>query len=213
MGMGNQEQMWDSIYSQALQGEVKSKPSGFVEEVEANLNPNSYVLELGCGLANDSMYLVSKGHRVTASDFSVNVIQHDLRSYGQVPNIIFSWQDLAQPFNYDSNSFDLVYARLSLHYFNHKVTKLIFSEISRVLRPDGRLAFMCKSTKDPLYGLGSKIEDNMFDLNGHIRHFFDKDYVETLLDKKFIIDELIEEEIVLKEKTSAVVKVIATNKA
>jgi SAM-dependent methyltransferase len=77
-------------------------------------------------------------------------------------------------------SFDVVYARLSLHYFDDAATRRVFQHIARVLRPAGLLAFMCKSTDDPLYGNGVALEPHVFE-SAHRRHFFSEAYVHSLL--------------------------------
>ena len=110
------------------------------------------------------------------------------------------------------SEFDGVYARLSLHYFTDDVTKSIFREICRVLKPNGYLCFICKSTNDPLYGKGTEIEKDMFENNGHIRHFFSEDYAKSLLVNDFTIEKLESGDEKFYGKDSAFVKVIAKAK-
>lgn len=45
----------------------------------------------------------------------------------------------------------------------------------------GRLAFICKTTNDQFYGKGTHLEEDMFDNEGHIRHFFSEDYTRSSL--------------------------------
>ena len=82
---------------------------------------------------------------------------------------------------FQTDEFDGVYARLSLHYYPDQINRLLFQDIHRVLKIGGRLAFLCKSTDDPLYGKGQQLEKNMFENKGHVRHFFDESYTNTLL--------------------------------
>ncbi len=77
----------------------------------------------------------------------------------------------------------MIYAHLSLHYFNDKTTKEIFNKLYKILKKDGLLFVKCKSTNDMLYGQGRKLEENMYEYQNHIRHFFDKKYTTTLLAK------------------------------
>lgn len=42
---------------------------------------------------------------------------------------------------------------------------------------------MCKSTDDRLYGQGDEIEADMYELDGHVRHFFSKEYTRALLNE------------------------------
>ena len=89
------------------------------------------------------------------------------------------------PFPFENNSFDCVYARLSLHYFSDRVTWNIIKDVHRILNQDGLLLFVCKSLEDSLYGKGTKIEKDVYELNDHIRHFFSKDYAKDLLKNRF----------------------------
>lgn len=80
------------------------------------------------------------------------------------------------------NSFDVVYAHLSLHYFDDETTKKIFKKISFILKPGGYLFVKCKSTDDKLYGVGKKIGIDMYQKKGEwLRHFFSKRYMEEML--------------------------------
>ena len=110
-------------------------------------------------------------------------------------------------------AFDAVYARLSLHYFPDAVTRQMFGEIRRVLRPDGMLAFMCKSTADPLYGEGNQIEPDMFLRDGKVRHFFSEAYARECLRAGYQIDALWSGPETVYDGPSNVVRVRATRLA
>jgi ubiquinone/menaquinone biosynthesis C-methylase UbiE len=139
------------------------------------------LLELGCGSGEDAAFLGRNGHTVVATDFSNCVIDFASRRYGGKCGVIFKKQDLRERLNFPDGGFDGVYARLSLHYFSEAQTRLIMAEIARVLKPSGRLLFMCKSTDDPLFGLGELIAPNTYCYKGHVRHFFDISYTSELL--------------------------------
>lgn len=47
-------------------------------------------------------------------------------------------------FPFEDNSFDFIYSRLSLHYFNESDLNGIFDEIKRMVKIDGYFAFSCK---------------------------------------------------------------------
>jgi ubiquinone/menaquinone biosynthesis C-methylase UbiE len=163
------------------------KPTAFAEEVIKTINPSSKILELGCGAGNDSVGFAQAGHTVIATDFSEVAIKRNSESFKDFAALSFEVLDISEPMRFHNGEFDVVYARLSLHYFTDKVTRKICSEIHRVLKPDGYLCFICKSTQDPLYGKGIEIEKDMYELNGHIRHFFNEEYTKSLLRDKFAI--------------------------
>jgi ubiquinone/menaquinone biosynthesis C-methylase UbiE len=61
-----------------------------------------------------------------------------------------------------------------LHYFNDQITKQIFTEIYRVLKKGGILAFFTNSINDPEYSTGEKIEDNFFVIDGVNKRYLSK---------------------------------------
>lgn len=89
------------------------------------------------------------------------------------------------------------------------MTEAIFGEIHRVLGPGGLLAFVRKSDQDRLYGQGTMIEPDMFELHGHIRHFFTEAYARQCLEGAFEIEHLAMRSVELDGGTSSVVEVIA----
>lgn len=183
----SQKANWDKIYSGRGTNKGPSKPSEFAKKAAGLFPPNSTILELGCGTRSDSVYFTGLGHLAVATDFLDSVIETNKKSV-RIPNLQYKVMDLTQPFPYKDSDFDVVYARLSLHYFDDPTTKQVFGEIRRVLKPGGLLAFMCKSTKDPLYGVGDPFGKDIFVSKGHIRHFFSNEYVLKLLAGKFEVE-------------------------
>ena len=140
------------------------------------------LLEIGCGQGREAVALARNGFRVSAFDHSsvaiaaakTNAIREDVR-------VDFVEHDAAQPLPYASGTFGGTFAHLSLHYFDHLTTRGIFAEIARVLKPSGVLLFTVRSDRDPLFGQGDCIGAKTFCREGHVRHFFDKPYVEDML--------------------------------
>ena len=147
----------------------------------------SDVLDIGCGQGHDLRAMARAGHRVAGLDFSPLAIRQARRK-------VYGWrfpkrrksdlrvQDIADGLSFEDGRFDGVYSHLALHYFRDDVTRRIFGEIERVLRPGGLLAFSVKSTDDPYYGDGEQLGEHIFSRKGHVRHFFDDGYVKDLLD-------------------------------
>ena len=89
-------------------------------------------------------------------------------------------------FLFQENLFDVIYAHLSLHYFDDEITLQIFNRLYYCLKPNGMIFVKCKSIEDPLFGKGKKLGENMY-LEGHLRHFFDKEFMKMNLNKFKII--------------------------
>ncbi len=207
--MQDQRQLWDNAHTNLGLHVHSLRQTQFAEEVEATIPKASTILELGCGEGNDSAYFAKQGHAVVATDFSDVVIEQNHERWSQT-NLLFKVQDTSEHLQYDDNSFGVVYARLSLHYSTDEITQKIFAEINRVLKPDGYLCFICKEVSDAIYGKGTQIESDMFELDGHVRHFFSEVYARKLLsDIGFRIESLTKGQEKIYERQSAFIKIIA----
>ena len=163
------------------------------------------LLDVGCGDGRDSVYFFDKGLKITAVDFSASGIKK-LKS--QNPDINCVLADIRK-IKFKANSFDVIYAHLSLHYFDNKTTSKIFDNLYSVLKKNGLLFIKCKSTDDALFGKGQKVGENMYK-KGHTRHFFSKKYMEEKL-KKFRILKIQKTSSVYHNYKSAFIEAIATN--
>jgi len=138
------------------------------------------ILDLGCGRSRDPLFFTKNGLEVTALDVSKNRLE-SLRRMG-LKNITLANQDIKN-IKFPDNSFDVIYSHLSLHYFDDKTTTKILDKLYRILKKNGLFFVKCKSVDDVMYGKGKKIGENIYNLDGHVRHFFDKDYMIDKLNK------------------------------
>jgi ubiquinone/menaquinone biosynthesis C-methylase UbiE len=185
----DQRLVWNKKHTLGDHEKYRNDVNLFAKMVLPELKKGSSLLDLGCGIGKDDNYFASNGVTITATDFSDVVIADDIAKY-QLPNLAFVVSDLSEPLPHSANSFNAVYAHLSLHYFSDDKTREIFAEIARVLKPSGRLFFACKSIHDHLYGEGEEVAQDTFVRKGHIRHFFSLDYCKDLLAKDYVVDRL-----------------------
>lgn len=146
------------------------------------------LLELGCGDGRDTKHFLKNGFTVSTIDIAPKCVERIKNICGNRINA--SCQDIKN-LKFNDNSFDIVYAHLTLHYFNDEDTTKIFNKIHNLLKKDGVFFVKCKSNKDRLCGVGEKIDDCTF-FKGHIRHFFSLEYLNSKL-SNFEILELDEE--------------------
>lgn len=172
---------------------LKTSASDCANEASKILNiKNKNILEIWCGVGYDSSFFEEKGGNITAIDFSNYVIQQNKIIFKK-SNINFIELDTKNIWNYKFNkTFDLVFARLSLHYFNTTTTKKIIQNIYKLMNNSWFLYFSVKSTNDQKYLAGEEIEKNIFINKWHLIHLFNKKELENLL-KQFKIIKLQEE--------------------
>ena len=129
------------------------------------------VLDLGCGIGYESDYLSQKGLKVVACDFSEVALGRLKERLSGVETVL---HDISETLPFEDESFDLVVADLSLHYFDSETTKSIMSEIKRILTRKGCLLARVNSIYDVNHGAGGgeKIEENYYFVGGYNKRFF-----------------------------------------
>lgn len=158
---------WAKLHDLYSDKDWATKPSMFAEIVKDYLPEYGVILELGAGLGQDSAYFTELGYKVVATDLNIDKL-------ATIADGKFLTQavDLRENLPFADDSFNVVYAHLSLHYFDTVTTEQIFSEIYRVLKPGGLLAFFTNSTADPEYGQGKLLEQDYFEIEGTPKRYF-----------------------------------------
>ena len=184
----------------------KNPPNDFARKAYAVVRKGNSktLLDLGCGDGRDSVYFAERGLHVHALDFSKNGIEN-IKSLN--PNIKTFLGDIKN-MKFKKGSFDIIYAHLSLHYFNDQETTKIFKALYRILKKGGLIFVKCKSTDDALYGKGKRIGPDMYQ-KGHIRHFFSREYMASKL-QRFRVLKLCKTSSVYHAYKSSFIEAIAT---
>ncbi len=114
----------------------------------------SHVLDIGCGMGGKTVVYSEAGARVVGVDISPSkVVQAHSYALSREVRALFITGD-AETLPFADNSFDLVIANDSLEHFSDPAST--FSELSRVLRPGGRLFLFFTPWHSPL---GSHLYD------------------------------------------------------
>jgi SAM-dependent methyltransferase len=111
----------------------------------AGISPGERVLDVGCGCGDasfDLARLVGSGGRVLGVDISEPILARArARAMSvQEKNVTFERGD-AQLHGFDAASFDLVFSRFGVMFFDDPVGA--FQNLRAALRPGGRAAFIC----------------------------------------------------------------------
>jgi SAM-dependent methyltransferase len=142
------------------------------------------VLELGCGTGHDAARLAGEGYSVTAIDLSGEAIeQADARSGSMVR---FAVGDMTQRLPFPDGGFDAVMSNVALHMFPDGVTRGVFAEVGRLVRPGGLFLFHVNALEDrPLrarWQPARELEaDYVAEESGQTMHFFSEAYLRELL--------------------------------
>ena len=126
-------------------------------------------LELGCGVGQYSKRLMEYGYEVTSTDISEIAIEK-VKKFNNDTKIV----DMSEKLPFEDESYDIVFASLSIHYFDDKTTKELMSEIKRVLKKDGLFigSVNGKEGLNAIKDTAIKLEENFYlNKNKYIRLF------------------------------------------
>lgn len=167
--MGNFNLYWDDIHKK-----YNSTYDDWLNKYTKLFRKDFKFVELGCGRAYCSNYLISEGFSdVIATDFSSEVLKMVQEENKDLQTMLF---DMTGGLPFGDNSVDVVIADLCLHYFDNEMTKYIIKEISRVLKKDGYLLVRVNSTKEVQKKNNlEKIEHNFYFEGNIYKRYFDEE--------------------------------------
>ncbi len=142
------------------------------------------ILELGCGTGHDAARLAGEGYPVTAIDLSGEAIEQARARSG--PMVRFAVADMTQRLPFPDGGFDAVMSNVAMHMFPDGVTRAVFAEVRRLVRPGGLFLFHVNALEDrPLRARrlpARELEaDYVAEESGQTMHFFSEPYLRELL--------------------------------
>jgi SAM-dependent methyltransferase len=185
--MDNLQHYWNAS-SATIPGD--KDPSAYAIQKEPLFPRQAVVCDLGGGSGVDSLYFASRGHYVKLVDISDHAL-------GQA-NAAAAKQGLGQQIetiqcNLDNGvvplpaaACDVVYSRLTLHYFDSATLTRLFKEIYRLLKPGAKAFLTLKSPEDAaemdyLRSTATQKEAGVFEEAGHIKTRFTLGQLNDLL--------------------------------
>jgi SAM-dependent methyltransferase len=142
------------------------------------------VLELGCGTGNDAARLAGEGYPVTAIDLSGEAIEQAQARFGAMVRFVVA--DMTQRLPFADGGFGAVMSNVAMHMFPDGVTRAVFAEVARLVRPGGLFLFHVNALEDrPLrarWQPARELEpDYVAEESGQTVHFFSEAYLRELL--------------------------------
>ncbi|MDP9275087.1 MAG: class I SAM-dependent methyltransferase [Chloroflexota bacterium] len=132
------------------------------------------VLDVGAGTGRHAIRLAERGARVTAVDFSEEMLAKARDKPGAAP-VRWLVHDVAHPLPFGTNSFDRVLSALVLEHIPIDQLAAFFRELGRVARDDGAIVVTAMHPAMFLKGVSANFRDE----SGEVRP---RSYVATLSD-------------------------------
>lgn len=141
-----------------------------------DINKEGPILDLGCGLGANTLYLKERGYEVLAADFSEEALKSIRKNIGNVRTMNIN---MLHDFPLKDELFFVIIADLSLHYFDDQTTKNLMKEIKRVLKRGGVLLARVARIDDYNFGAceGEELEHHFYFEGAYTKRFFDDEDV------------------------------------
>ena len=186
----NKGEYWNDKY---WKENIKSNQMDFIkdnwmEKYKNEICKSEYkkAIDLGCGIGQDTRWLMDNGFDVISCDIS-EIALNKLKEL--IPNSKTMKIDVKEKLPFEDNSIDLINANLSIHYFNMEKTIEIFDEIYRILKPNGLFIGRMNSDKNKEYikETTKEIEKDFYYDYGRYFRLFNKEQFDILARKWNVI--------------------------
>lgn len=160
-----------------INSEIKIYDRWLDKYIDYIKNAKKIIVDLGCGIGNDTLYIKSYGKEVLSVDYSdetLKIINQNIEGANTLK------MDFENEWLLEKNSTDLIIANLSLHYFNTETTFKIINNIKDTLIDGGILIVRLNSIDDTNYGSNSlnEIEKHYYETMNIKKRFFDKNDID-----------------------------------
>ncbi len=181
----NQNPHWEKTYIENMElfGEKPSEPAIRAEEIFKDKEVKE-IIELGGGQGRDTIFFARKGYSVTVVDYTdtgINTINKKAEMLGLTDKIKAIKCDVKTGLPFKKESFDACYSHMlyCMAFTTNELNDLC-KGIWRILRIEGMNFYTARNEKDSHYRQGIHRGEDMYEINGFIVHFFDKNKIEQL---------------------------------
>lgn len=142
------------------------------------------VLDLGSGTGRDALFFARRGMHVVALDFSqvaLDALQQNARSSGLSRAIHTVQHNVREPLPFPASTFDACYAHM-LYCMDFTLAELseLSAEVRRILKPGGIHVYTARTTGDPDFGIGVHRGEQLYEDEGFVVHFFNRNMIDRL---------------------------------
>ncbi|MDQ0380625.1 class I SAM-dependent methyltransferase [Amycolatopsis thermophila] len=106
----------------------------------AGIRPRERVLDIGCGFGTTTLLAAERGATVLGADLSGPMLAVARERAAGRDGVRFEQTDV-QVHDFGADSFDVALSRFGVMFFDDPLAA--FTNVTRALRPGGRLAFLC----------------------------------------------------------------------
>ncbi len=157
--------LWEQFYSGDTQ---VFYPSEFAKSVLPQLTSGWDILDVGCGNGRDSIFFANHGMNVTAVDRSQEAILHIKKQEQKIHAVC---GDFAVAPVFTAERYDSIYSRFFIHALTAEQELALLERCYVAIRQGGKLFIETRCTEDELCGVGERISDTEWVLDGHYRRF------------------------------------------
>jgi len=142
------------------------------------------IVELGAGLGRDTIFFAKNSINIEALDYSPTAIKiiNKKVSENKLSNLVSAKIfDVRKKLPFEDNSIEACFSHMlycmALSNFD---LKNLNNEVLRILKPGGINIYTVRNTGDADYKSGSHIEEDLYENDGFIVHFFSKEKVRKI---------------------------------
>jgi len=152
----------------------------------------SLLMELGAGQGRDTLFFAGLGLRVCALEYSESglwgIIDKGVKTeLGEMVVPVF--HDLRKPLPFAEDSIDGCFSHmLYCMAFSRAEIEFLNGEVRRVLKPGGLNIYTVRHKGDAHYGKGRHLGEDLYETNGFVVHYFDRDMVKDMSEGFELLD-------------------------